>query len=101
MGSFEILRSCATIARVDYADSAYALTRELQGAPSHASSCSQSDSSSCYGCQYLMQSRWAPWCHKAHAPLLAVKECPCPRVRSFYDPADVMDLVQRCKEAVE
>lgn len=55
---------------------------------------------SCSGCQYLMRGRWAPWCHRADAPLLAVKECPCPHERVFYEPMDVRTLVERSKEAV-
>lgn len=55
---------------------------------------------SCFGCQYLMRGRWAPWCHRADAPLLAVKECPCPHERVFYEPMDVRALVERSKEAV-
>ena len=53
----------------------------------------------CSGCQYLMQSRWAEWCHKAHAPLLAVRECPSPRKRMFYEPMDVNDAIRRSRGA--
>ena len=52
----------------------------------------------CSGCQYLMQSRWAAWCHKAHAPLLSVRECPCPRDRMFYEPTDLMEIVRKAQE---
>lgn len=55
----------------------------------------------CAGCQYLMVGRWAPWCHKAQAPLLTVRECPCPRERSFFEPLDVTALVKRSREAVQ
>ncbi len=55
----------------------------------------------CSGCQYLMVGRWAPWCHKADAPLLAVRKCPCPRERRFFEPLDVKELVNKSKEAVE
>ena len=49
----------------------------------------------CSGCQYLMVGRWAPWCHKAGAPLLAVKKCPCPRIRRYFEPLDVRELVNK------
>lgn len=49
----------------------------------------------CSGCQYLMVGRWAPWCHKAGAPLLAVKICPHPHVRRYYEPLDVRELVSK------
>ncbi len=86
-------------ARVEHADSACALKRIKHGAPSHASARSVSDVTSCTGCEYFMQSRWAAWCHKAHAPLLAVKECPCPRERTFYDPMNMKDAIRRSKGA--
>jgi len=86
-------------ARVEHADSACALKRIKHGAPSHASDHSENDLFTCSGCQYLMQSRWVAWCHKAHAPLLAVKECPCPRERTFYEPFDVNDVIRRIKGA--
>ena len=54
----------------------------------------------CSGCQYLMVGRWAPWCHKAQAPLLAVKRCPCPRERSYFEPLDLKALVERSREMV-
>ena len=55
----------------------------------------------CSGCQYLMVGRWSSWCHKAGSPLLAVKECPCPRERRFFEPLDVLDVVERSREAVQ
>ncbi len=55
----------------------------------------------CSGCQYLIVGRWAPWCHKAQAPLLAVKRCPCPRERSYFEPLDLKALVERSREAVQ
>ena len=56
---------------------------------------------SCQGCQHLMMSRWAPWCHKAEAPLLAVKKCPCPHERLYFEPLDVLEVVKRSREALE
>ena len=55
----------------------------------------------CSGCQFLMVGRWASWCHKANAPLLAVKKCPCPHERRYFEPLDVKELVNKSKEAVE
>ena len=55
----------------------------------------------CSGCQYLMQSRWGVWCHKAHAPLLAVRECPSPRERMFYEPMDLLYVVRKAQEVSE
>ncbi len=48
-----------------------------------------------------MMSRWAPWCHKANAPLLAVKKCPCPHERLYFEPLDVLEVVKRSREALE
>lgn len=56
---------------------------------------------SCAGCQYLMLGRWAPWCHKAKAPLLTVKECPCPREPVYFEPLDLREIVRRSREAVQ
>ncbi len=56
---------------------------------------------SCLGCQHLMVGRWAPWCHKAGAPLLAVKRCPCPHERLYFEPLNVLDLIEKSKEVSE
>ena len=54
----------------------------------------------CSGCQYLMRGTWAPWCHKAGVPLLAVKECPCPPRPVHCEPLDVLELVERSRGMV-
>lgn len=56
---------------------------------------------SCQGCQHLMVGRWASWCHKADAPLLAVSECPCPHEKRYFEPLDVLEIVKKSREAME
>lgn len=49
----------------------------------------------CSGCQWLMFSRYAPWCMKAGCPLLLVTECPCPHEPVYFEPMDVRILVEK------
>lgn len=52
----------------------------------------------CSGCEHLMLGKWAPWCHKAGTPLLAVVSCPCGRSPVYFEPLDVRELVQSAKQ---
>ena len=53
----------------------------------------------CSGCEHLMLGKWAPWCHKANKPLLAVPSCPFGRRPVYFEPMDVNALVEATKHA--